>query len=464
MNINIRNDVTRVQLGNVAEYDFEYEFSPDTPEEDASVYREFCDAYSAVAAFFTTDPNVVLLPRDAEDGRWWEAVQETLDWRHMERHVVKAGDRPLSTAISHDPLALSAVVRAEAVLPWGETSALRSLASVCPENFNLSLESGVVFDGDSKAEVPNIFAEVSDGTGSPVRLPLTHVCREDSEAISALREFGSRGRSVAVKTCHGSGGWGTTMVGPELLASRQACIRTFAGLRGTEPTYEKWPLVIQEVVPASSAIPPDLTADGEIASDGGVRIAGMATMLMRGPRYSGCLVSAGRLQATEPWSLLGEFTRGVGECLSRRGYRGWYDVDFIRSVTGAIYALEVNTRRTGPCVAYTVGSRLSELGSKMTCVAASEVIRLPRRVDEHDAFEAFHATRSRFPELVIIPTTFMATNSARPSIGIAVAGATDREAYQGLHQATDLLLGLMAADRTALARDRRTPGHLAKTT
>jgi hypothetical protein len=135
----------------------------------------------------------------------------------------------------------------------------------------------------------------------------------------------------------------------------------------------------------------------------------------------------------------------VGDLLADRGYRGWYDVDFVRSAAGAVYALEVNTRRTGPSVAYAVWQRLRDLRGGPVAVAAAEVIRLPRRVEPTEAFEAFHHAQKAFSDLVVVPTAFMGTDSARPSIGLAVGGSSGQDASRGLSEVADLLVARVAS-------------------
>jgi hypothetical protein len=216
------------------------------------------------------------------------------------------------------------------------------------------------------------------------------------------------------------------------------CRKAIRHLAYGDATFDQFPLVVQELVTVSSVNASDLTADGEISADGRVSVRGLGRMLTHGSHYYGCVLSHDDVDPRLR-SMIADFTLATGDVLAGYGYRGWFDIDFVQALDGRLYALEVNARRTGPLIAYTVDTRLRELGCEVEAVATAEVIRLPWRVSPSLAFEAFHATQQGMRRR-ILPTAFMATDALRPSIGIAVTGSTADDAAVGLREARDEFL------------------------
>ena len=437
-----------LHIGNVAEFNEQYGVSAD--DGVRRLVREECDCYGAIAPFLSTDPGLVVLSRNGADSRWWDLLGERLRWESLQPYSVDVTmDESLCAAASKDAFVvgeLSEVVnRGDQAIPWGESPSYRQLVSTLPpERASRSANAQIQAWAESKANFGTIAeCALARSPDDGVKLPVTIICHSETELLDALRSVASDGARLLLKAEFGVGGFGTTVIQPEwaqTAAARQACL---AGLRQSDERFTRWPVVVQEYVPRSRLTSSDLTGDAEVAHDGLVSFRSGATMLVDSTHYSGAVTACGSHFPPAVWERVRRFTLAVGEELATRGYRGWYDVDFIESLTGQLMPLELNARRTGPIVAHTIGQRVSMIHGRPVVAAVYDAFPLPRRIDDDKVFEAFAKLNSGslYPP---IPTAFLGTAASSPKIGLGVVGETALEAVACMNAAADELLRMLA--------------------
>ncbi|MDD9380730.1 GNAT family N-acetyltransferase [Streptomyces sp. ZAF1911] len=425
-----------VHVGNVAEYNAQFA--------DASLDREQRAAhhYACLAAFYSPRPAALVLPRPVPPG-WISLLGRQLDWpAGMEVYDGLAERDPgLSQAVRDRPALAARLTGAGAPLvPWGLTAPFARLARRPWRPDELRYES--------KSAAHGLFGRILAEGGHPA-ITLPAQWRADTR-WSAVRLLASRtraGESTVLKSEHGVGGSGTTVLTPER-------VRAAGGARAVVRALPRGPLLVEEYVrgPADPAEPRDLTYDGFVDAGGRVHEVGGAVMDVADGGYRRATVGPGVVPVWAEEPLLA-FGRAVGTELSAAGYRGWFDVDFVADGAGRLAPTETNLRLTGPSVAFVVAARLDELRGAGHFVRIADRVELGARLPEADFGELCERLSRRCAAMgaVFLPAIPTGAFEPAPWMGALVA-ATGRElldAAERVVRAEALSVGAMfeQADR-----------------
>lgn len=354
-----------VHLGNVAEFNAQFA--------DASLDREQLPAhhYSCLAAFYSPYPAALVLPRPVPPG-WAGLVCRQLGWSGVEVYDGLAERRGpgLSDAVrARSALAARLTGGGLPLVPWGRTRPFGRLAGQPWHPGELRYEA--------KSAAHALFGRILAGGGHPsVVLPEQWRAGTRRAAVRLLAARAAVGESTVLKSEHGVGGSGTTVVTP-------VGVRAAGGARAVLRRLPRGPLLVEEYVrgPAPGDGPRDLTYDGFVDGAGRAYEVGGAVMDVEGAGYQGATVGPGIVPewAREPLSAFG---RAVGRALAACGYRGWFDVDFVADGAGRLAPTEVNLRLTGPSVAFMVAARLDELRGAGHFVRIADRVELGARLPD----------------------------------------------------------------------------------
>lgn len=395
-----------VHLGNVAEFNAQFA--------DASLDRDQLPAhhYSCLAAFYSPSPAALVLPRAVPPG-WAGLVGRQLGWTGVEVYDGLAQERGPG---------LSDAVRARAALvarltggglplvPWGRTRAFGRLAGRPWRPGELRYEA--------KSAAHALFGRILAGGAHPaVVLPAQWRAGTRRAAVRLLAARTAAGRSTVLKSEHGVGGSGTTVLTP-------ARVRAAGGARAVLRRLPRGPLLVEEYVdgPAPGDGPRDLTYDGFVDGAGRPHVVGGAVMDVEGAGYRGATVGPGIVPrwARGPLSAFGE---AVGRELADSGYRGWFDVDFVADGAGRLAPTEVNLRLTGPSVAFMVAARLDELRGAGHFVRIADRVELGARLPDarFDELCAELARDCAALGAVFVPAIPTGAFEPEPWLGVLVA-------------------------------------------
>lgn len=429
-----------VHLGNVAEFNAQFA--------DGSLDREQLPAhhYSCLAAFYSPSPAALVLPRSVPPG-WAALVGRQLGWTGVEVYDGLAQRRGpgLSDAVrARAALAARLTGGGLPLVPWGRTRAFGRLAGRPWQPGELRYEA--------KSAAHALFGRILAGGGHPaVVLPAQWRAGTRRAAVRLLAARAAAGESTVLKSEHGVGGSGTTVVTP-------ARVRAAGGARAVLRRLPRGPLLVEEYVdgPAPGGGPRDLTYDGFVDGAGRPHAVGGAVMDVEETGYRGATVGPGIVPegARGPLSAFGE---AVGRELAASGYRGWFDVDFVADGAGRLAPTEVNLRLTGPSVAFMVAARLDELRGGGHFVRIADRVELGARLPD-----------ARFDELcaelvrdcadlgaVFVPAIPTAAFEPAPWLGVLVAAHSLEvlDAAEALVRERALacgaeFLGVREADRT----------------
>ncbi|WP_301363914.1 GNAT family N-acetyltransferase [Streptomyces xanthophaeus] len=421
-----------VHLGNVGEFNAQFA--------DATLDREQRPAhhYACLAAFYSPYPAALVLPRPVPRG-WTELVCRQLGWTGVEVYDgLLDADPGLTDAVRARP-ALAALLTGAGLplVPWGRTRPFGRLSGRPWQPGELRYES--------KSAAHALFGRILADGGHP-GIVLPRQWRADGR-WAAARMLAARtraGESTVLKSEHGVGGSGTTVVTPER-------VRAAGGARAVLRRLPRGPLLVEEYVgggPVSGADegPRDLTYDGFVDDAGRAHEVGGAVMDVADGCYRGATVGPGVVPAwaEEPLTAFGA---AVGGELAQSGYRGWFDVDFVADGAGRLAPTETNLRLTGPSIAFMVAARLDALRGAGHLVRIADRVELGARLPEAQLDELCAALVRGCAELgaVFVPAIPTGAFEPAPWLGVLVA-ARSREvldAAESLVRAEALAVGAM---------------------
>ncbi|MFD6971878.1 GNAT family N-acetyltransferase [Streptomyces sp. NPDC059949] len=416
-----------VHVGNVAEFNAQFA--------DASLDQEQTAAhhYACLAAFYSPYPAALVLPRPVPKG-WTDLVCRRLGWTGVEVYdgLVERGPG-LSGAVRDRP-ALAALLTGAGLplVPWGRTRPFGLLAGRPWRDGELRYES--------KSAAHGLFGRIlADGGHPGIVLPAQWRAATRRAAVRLLAARAKAGESTVLKSEHGVGGSGTTVVTP-------GQVRAAGGARAVLRRLPRGPLLVEEYVhgPEENDGPRDLTYDGFVDDAGLVHHVGGAVMDVTDGCYRGATVGPGMVPE-EAEKALTAFGAAVGRELAASGHRGWFDVDFVVDAAGRLAPTETNLRLTGPSVAFMVAARLDALRGAGHLVRIADRVELGARLPEAQLDELCATLTRGCAELgaVFVPAIPTAAFEPAPWLGVLVA-ARSREvldAAEALVRAEALAVG-----------------------
>ncbi|MET9604362.1 GNAT family N-acetyltransferase [Streptomyces sp. NPDC006512] len=410
-----------VHVGNVAEFNAQFR------DPSLDVGQRAAHHYACLAAFYSPCPAVLVLPRAVPAG-WVRLVGRQLDWGPEVEVYDGLAERGsgLSEAVRARPvLARRVTGRGLPLVPWGRTAGFARLAGRPWRPEELRYES--------KSAAHALFGRILAGGGHPgIVLPTQWRAGNRWTARRLLAARARAGESTVLKSEHGVGGSGTTVVTP-------ARVREAGGPRAVLRGLPRGPLLVEEYVPGpagADAGPRDLTYDGFVDDAGRVHEVGAAVMDVADGAYRGATVGPGVVPGRLEGPLL-TFGRAVGRELAGSGYRGWFDVDFVADAAGRLAPTETNLRLTGPSVAFMVAARLDQLRGAGHLVRIVDRVGLGARLPDAQLEELCAGLARECAELgaVFVPAVPTAAFDPAPWFGVLVAA---REA--GALDAADALV------------------------
>ncbi|MER6201031.1 GNAT family N-acetyltransferase [Streptomyces sp. NPDC001586] len=430
-----------VHVGNVAEFNAQFA--------DASLDRGQSAAhhYACLAAFYSPDPAALVLPRPVPKG-WTELVCRQLGWSEVEVYDGLAEGHPgLCEAVRARP-ALAALLTGAGLplVPWGRTRPFGRLAGRPWRDGELRYES--------KSAAHALFGRIlADGGHPGIVLPAQWRAAGRWTAARLLAARTRAGESTVLKSEHGVGGSGTTVVTPD-------GVRAAGGARAVLRRLPRGPLLVEEYVagPAEGEGPRDLTYDGFVDGAGRVHEVGGAVMDVTDGCYGGATVGPAVVPA---WAekTLADFGAAVGRELAESGYRGWFDVDFVADGAGRLAPTETNLRLTGPSVAFMVAARLDALRGAGHLVRIADRVELGARLPEAQLDELCTALARGCAELgaVFVPAIPTGAFEPAPWLGVLVAAHDRRtlDAAEALVRAEARAVGTEFSTFTHPARSPR---------
>ncbi|MFE9463093.1 GNAT family N-acetyltransferase [Streptomyces virginiae] len=394
-----------VHVGNVAEFNAQF------GDSSLDFGQSAAHHYSCLAAFYSPYPSALVLPRAVPAG-WTELVCRQLGWTGVEVYdgLVDGGSGLVEAVRARPALAARLAGAGEPLVPWGLTRPFGLLAGRPWRSGELRYES--------KAAAHDLFERILAEGGHPgIVLPAQVRAAGRWAAARLLAARARAGESTVLKSEHGVGGSGTTVVSA-------GQVRAAGGARAVLRRLPRGPLLVEEFVegPADPGAARDLTYDGFVDPAGRVHEVGAALMDVTAGAYRGATVGPG---AVPEWACkpLLAFGAAVGRELAASGYRGWFDVDFVVDAEGRLAPTETNLRLTGPSIAFMVAARLDALRGAGHLVRIADRVELGARLPEAQLDELCADLARGCAELgaVFVPAIPTGAFDPAPWLGVLVA-------------------------------------------
>ncbi|MEU5028011.1 hypothetical protein [Streptomyces milbemycinicus] len=441
-----------VHIGNVG--DFNAQFADGSP-----AVRRAGGHYACLAAFYSPDPRILVLPRQVDDF-WVRELSRVLEWRDTAVYGAVAGeDGGVVEGLRSRPALLERIRRSGLpVITWGRTPESEGLlappeptagsgpgADVGPDGPGQALR--VTRRYESKAAAHRLFRTLAPAHPGIV-VPAQERLTSRRETARALAARAAAGATVVVKAEYGVGGYGTTVVTPGRIAEA-------GGARALARRLVRGAVLIEEYVHGSGPLR-NLTFDAVVDDKGAVHPVGVGVMDIDGTSYQGVTVGPGAVPDA-PAAVAERFGAAVGGALAAEGYRGWYDVDFVMDRAGRLAPVEINLRLTGPAVAFMIQARLARLQGGLPLVRTLDRLplgaRLPAAALADHLGEA--SRRCRSLGVTLLPTVVTAAFEPDPYVGVALAARTSGalDAAEAVVRSANEALGRMFLDTGVSASD-----------
>ncbi|MGW2270562.1 GNAT family N-acetyltransferase [Streptomyces yangpuensis] len=395
-----------VHVGNVAEFNAQFADSSLDGEQSAAHH------YSCLAAFYSPLPSALVLPRAVPAG-WTDLVCRQLGWTGVEVYdgLLERGPGLADAVRARPALAARLTGAGEPLVPWGLTRPFGLLTGRPWRSGELRYES--------KAAAHGLFERILAGGGHPgIVLPSQVRAATRWTAARLLAARARAGKGTVLKSEHGVGGSGTTVV-------TAGQVRAAGGARAVLRRLPRGPLLVEEFVegPADPGAVRDLTYDGFVDRGGAVHEVGAALMDVTEGAYRGATVGPGAVPEWAQEPLLA-FGAAVGRELAASGYRGWFDVDFVVDAGGRLAPTETNLRLTGPAIAFMVAARLDALRGAGHLVRIADRVELGARLPEAQVDELCADLARACAEIgaVFVPAIPTGAFDPAPWLGVLVAG------------------------------------------
>ncbi|OMI35999.1 hypothetical protein [Streptomyces sparsogenes] len=442
-----------MHIGNVG--DFNAQFADGSPD-----VRRAGGHYSCLAAFYSPEPRILVLPGQAHDF-WTRELSRVLEWPDVEVYdEVAADDGGVARGLLSRTALLDRIRRSGLpVITWGRTPESERLltrsgardgteggpgevSGAGPDGLGRALR--VTRRYESKATAHRLFRTLAPAHPGIV-VPAQERVASRRRAARALAARAAAGAAAVVKTEYGVGGSGTLVVTPRQVAEA-------GGARSLVGHLPRGPLLIEDYVEgdgSGSGPCRNLTFDAVVDGEGAVHPVGVGVMDIEGTGYQGVTVGPG-VVPDAPAEVAERFASAVGRALAAEGYQGWYDVDFVMDGSGRLAPVEINVRLTGPAAAFVIQARLAGIQGGRPLVRTLD--RLPLGARLPAAALADHlgevSRRCRSLGVTLLPTVVTAVFEPDPYVGVALAARTPGalDAAEAVVRSANDALGRMFTD------------------
>jgi hypothetical protein len=427
-----------VHLGNVAEYNAQFIDSPIDVRSRPGWLTD-CHHYANLAMFYSPHPAVVITPRHV-DRSWVQTWIRQLEWDPVDVYTGVTAEVSLSAAVAQRP-ALLERISGLPLRPWGRTPEFEQLLASEVDHGN-ALDAGRRFDSKSAANA--LFAGAAENHPRVV-VPRQRALATRRATARAVAERAAAGESAVLKADHGVGGQGTAVITPHLVAQAGGAAALLRQILPRDWFHRHGVLLIEQYIDRVA----DLTFDAIVDDNGDVRTVGTGAMIIDGTRYRGVTVGPG-VVAPDLDRAMRSFGLDVGRILAAHGYRGWFDVDFVADGAGRVAPTEINTRHTGPTVAFALQARLDQVRGAAHVVRTLDRLPLKARLPEDALFVHMRRIAADCTALGadLVTTVPTASYEEPPYVGVALAARTVGildAAERLVRQATASLAGLVVA-------------------
>jgi len=185
-----------------------------------------------------------------------------------------------------------------------------------------------------------------------VKCPKGYICQTTDELKNMIDWFKTNERPFIIKADQGESGWGLILVN-----DLQTATNSLINQVSTETIWLNGSCIVEELVDIDESMGSCSPSAELFVTDSEVKITYICSQIVVNGEFQGTVVGKGAIppdiakQIKEPALILGEHFQSLG-------YRGIFDIDYVISKTGEIFAVETNARRTGGTHVYDLAKKL----------------------------------------------------------------------------------------------------------
>lgn len=230
----------------------------------------------------------------------------------------------------------------------------------------------------TKAGLRQVLAKESGILGKI--LPKGEIAQGKAEIVAATTRIINHQRGVVIKTNKGHAGMGVVVITPtEVKLYRNSWEKyVLSRLEASNGFWEMFPVVVETYIPTDKTIAGGFpNVECRINHLGQVEILYVCGMRLHNCVFAGLEAYDGLLPSEYQQQVL-EIGTALGNQLAARGYRGYFDIDFMVDISGKLYISELNVRRTGGTWAISVCERLFGKSYGTGRYIATNLVHVPK--------------------------------------------------------------------------------------
>lgn len=305
-------------------------------------------------AFFWEDDNKIVITPFPIPKELFDLNSKILDFLNTTSYSPKAGGLNLSNSIEVDSFKELVDDRSVVVSPYAITPGfLKLIDSLRASGLNVFVDNMPTKGGydlirylDSKSG----FRTEAEKIG--IKCPEGFVCQTFDELKDKINWFKSNKRPFVIKADQGESGWGLILV-KDLETTADSLINQVT----SETIWSNGPYIIEELIDVDEAASGGSPSAELFVTDSEVKITYLCGQIVVNGEFQGTVVG----EDTIPRNIADEIKKSalvIGKHFQSLGYRGIFDIDYVISKNGEVYAVETNARRTGGTHVYDLAKRL----------------------------------------------------------------------------------------------------------
>lgn len=305
-------------------------------------------------AFFWEDDNKIVITPFPIPKELFDLNSMILEFSNTSSYSPKAGGLNLSNSIEVDSFKELVDDRSVVVSPYAITpSFLKFINDLQAKDINVFVDNMPTKDGydlvrylDSKSGFRTEIEKIG------VRCPEGFVCKTLEDLKNKIDWFKSNKRPFAIKADQGESGWGLILVN-DLQTATDSLINQVT----SETIWSNGPYIIEELIDVNESMGSGSPSAELFVTDSEVKITYLCGQIVTSGEFQGTIVGKDAI-LNKIVEEINESALVIGKHFQSLGYRGIFDIDYVISKNGGVYAVETNARRTGGTHVYDLAKRL----------------------------------------------------------------------------------------------------------
>lgn len=310
-------------------------------------------ALSQRAFFWENDNKIVITPFPISK-ELFDLNSKILEFSNTSSYSPKAGGLNLSNSIEVNRLKEMVGGVNVIVSPYAITPAfLKFIDNLRASGLNVFVDNMPTKGGyrlvrylDSKSGFRTEIEKIG------VRCPEGFVCKALDDLKNKIDWFKTNKRPFVIKADQGESGWGLILVN-DLQTATDSLISQVT----SETIWSNGPYIIEELIDIDEAMGGGSPSAELFLTDSEVKITYLCGQIVSNGEFQGTVVGKDAIP-NNIGEGISKSALAIGKHFQSLGYRGIFDIDYVISKNGGVYAVETNARRTGGTHVYDLAKRL----------------------------------------------------------------------------------------------------------